>query len=307
MVDLDPKMKILDIIELYPQTEDVFNKYSGGQEFDKNSSVESFCIDNSIPFFTFWKELTLKTKENRCEEDIVQSDNSIIPLQEEENNEKSSKVNVNECWKIARNDLRGYWGRAAWMTFIMGLYTCFWLIVLIFIYTYKLHFIFGLLCSIIITIHLIGISYKYQILFLEHHCNRKVSLSMKTLLVGYTGYNIRDFLTRILTTLLLQGLYVYLWYLLLIVPGIMKAMSYALTPYILREYPELSGNRAIELSMAMMQGHKMKMFTLCLKFIVCYILGFFTFGITDFWLIPSFYATMANFYEQVKSEYRARM
>lgn len=305
MVDLDPKMKILDIIELYPQTEDVFNKYSGGQDFDKNSSVESFCIDNSIPFFTFWKELTLKTKENRCEEDIVQSDNSIIPLQEEENNEKSSKVNVNECWKIARNDLRGYWGRAAWLTFIMGLYACFWLIVLIF--TYKLHFIFGLLCSIIIIIHLIGIGYKYQILFLEHHrCNRN-SLSVKMLFTGYIGYISKDFLNRILTTLLLQGLYVYLWTLVLIVPGIIKTLSYALTPYILRDFPELSGNKAIELSMAMMQGHKMKLLTIYLIYIICYISCFFTIVILDNWLIPSFYATMANFYEQVKSEYRARM
>lgn len=301
MVDLDPKMKILDIIELYPQTEDVFNKYSGGQEFDKNSSVESFCIDNSIPFFTFWKELTLKTKENRCEEDIVQSDNSIIPLQEEENNEKSSKVNVNECWKIARNDLRGYWGRAAWLTFIVNLLA----------YSlskgetiaFEYHYIFGFIVLFVTIILRIFYEYRYRVIFLDSHRGHIASLSMS---VFFEGYN-RDFLARILTTMLLQYLYVFLWTLLLIVPGIIKALSYVLTPYILRDYPELSGNKAIELSMAMMQGHKMEWFILVLKYIVCLILGLFTLGIANLWVIPYFTAVMANFYEHVRYEYRTKV
>lgn len=303
MADLDPKMNILDIIESYPQTKDVFNKYSCGQEFDKTLSVESFCIENSIPFFVFWKELTLKTTENRNEEYIIQSEKTIISSAED-TKENISNVDVKECLKIARNYLRGCWGRAAWLTFCLGLYSCCCLIVLIF--AYKLHFIFGILCSFICTIHLIRLSYTYQLLFLEYHRSKRTSLSVKMLFAGYIGYNFRDYLTRILTTLLLQSLYTILWTLCFYIPGIIKIISYALTPYILRDYPELSANKAIELSMAMMQGHKMKLFTLYLIFIICYIFSSFTIVITNYWLVPFFYSTMANFYEQVKNEYNAK-
>ena len=47
---------------------------------------------------------------------------------------------------------------------------------------------------------------------------------------------------------LLMAVYIFLWCLLLIVPGIVKAYSYAMTPYILVDRPELSANEAISLS-----------------------------------------------------------
>ena len=60
----------------------------------------------------------------------------------------------------------------------------------------------------------------------------------------------------------LVGLYQLLWSLLLIVPGIIKTFSYAMTPYILKEYPELAPVDAIHRSRVMMDGHKMKLFLL---------------------------------------------
>ena len=101
----------------------------------------------------------------------------------------------------------------------------------------------------------------------------------------------------------LMGLYTFLWTLCLIVPGVIKSLSYALTPFILVEKPELSANEAIELSMKMMDGKKMDLFILHLSFIGWYLLGLLTFGIGYMWLMPYVYTSVAAFYNDVKAEY----
>ena len=59
-----------------------------------------------------------------------------------------------------------------------------------------------------------------------------------------------------------MGIYTFLWSLLLLVPGIIKSISYSMTYYIMRENPGMSGEQAIQRSMAMMRGHKMQYFLL---------------------------------------------
>ena len=58
-----------------------------------------------------------------------------------------------------------------------------------------------------------------------------------------------------------------LWSLLLVIPGIIKSYSYAMTSFILKDEPEMKNNAAIEKSMAMMENNKMKLFMLDLSFI----------------------------------------
>ena len=103
----------------------------------------------------------------------------------------------------------------------------------------------------------------------------------------------------------LMGIYIFLWMLLLVVPGIIKALAYSLTPYILKDYPELSVNQAINLSVKMMKGHKMRYFLLTLSFIGWGLLGILTLGIGYIWLTPYMYTTTAAFYQDVKNEYIA--
>ena len=105
--------------------------------------------------------------------------------------------------------------------------------------------------------------------------------------------------------MLLMGIYIFLWMLLLVVPGIIKAIAYSLTPYILKDYPELSVNQAINLSVKMMKGHKMRYFLLTLSFIGWGLLGILTLGIGYIWLTPYMYTTTAAFYQDVKNEYIA--
>lgn len=107
--------------------------------------------------------------------------------------------------------------------------------------------------------------------------------------------------------MLLMGVYVFLWSLLLLVPGIIKSCSYAMTPFILTEKPELTAEESIKLSMAMMDGHKMEFFLLCLSFIGWMILGIFTLCIGYLWLIPYMNTTIVAFYEDVKAEYESKM
>ena len=85
---------------------------------------------------------------------------------------------------------------------------------------------------------------------------RGIKLDFARLFDGFKDYG------RILGTMLLTTVYTFLWTLLLVIPGIMKSYSYAMTLFILKDYPELQYNAAIEKSMAMMSGHKMKMFLL---------------------------------------------
>lgn len=107
---------------------------------------------------------------------------------------------------------------------------------------------------------------------------------------------------RILGTKLLQGVYTFLWSLLLFIPGVIKHYSYAMTDYILKEEPEMRNNAAIERSMAMMDGYKMKLFMLDLSFIGWAILCLFTFGIGYFFLQPYIQVSHAAFYNDLKAQ-----
>lgn len=64
----------------------------------------------------------------------------------------------------------------------------------------------------------------------------------------------------------LTSLYLFLWS-LLIIPGIVKGYSYAMTPYIMAEHPELTANEAITRSREIMDGNKWRLFCLMFSFI----------------------------------------
>lgn len=65
----------------------------------------------------------------------------------------------------------------------------------------------------------------------------------------------------------LTGLFIGLWSLLLVIPGIVKTYSYAMTPFILSENPDMPPNEAITASRELMDGHKWDLFCLYLSFI----------------------------------------
>lgn len=115
----------------------------------------------------------------------------------------------------------------------------------------------------------------------------------------FEGYN-KELFSRVLTTTLLYYVYVFLWSLLLLIPGCIKSYSYAMTPYILKDNPEMKNNAAIEESMRMMDGHKLELFLLDLSFIGWAILSILTCGIGFLWLVPYMNMARVNFYEDLK-------
>ncbi len=100
----------------------------------------------------------------------------------------------------------------------------------------------------------------------------------------------------------LTGLFTFLWSLLLVIPGIIKAFSYMLAPYIVLENPQMSVMAAIDESRRLMDGNKWRAFCLGLSFIGWWLLGILTFGLLFFWLVPYQSITMGAFYRAVLRE-----
>lgn len=97
----------------------------------------------------------------------------------------------------------------------------------------------------------------------------------------------------------LRGLYTFLWSLLLIVPGIVKSYSYAMTPFIMADRPEMTASEAINASKAMMDGHKADLFWLDLTFIGWDLLAVLTLNIGHIALNPYKNAARAAFYRDL--------
>ena len=99
---------------------------------------------------------------------------------------------------------------------------------------------------------------------------------------------------------LLQTLYILLWSLLFIIPGIIAAYSYSMTGYILADNPDMTADEAIVRSKQMMDGNRWRLFCLQISFIGWSILSsLLTFGIGDLWLTPYRQAASAVFYREI--------
>lgn len=99
----------------------------------------------------------------------------------------------------------------------------------------------------------------------------------------------------------LRGLYTTLWSLLFIIPGIIASLSYAMTPYIMAENPNLSASEAIAASKEMMNGHKADLFVLRLTFIGWDLLCALTLNIGHIALNPYKNAAETVFYRELTS------
>lgn len=148
----------------------------------------------------------------------------------------------------------------------------------------------------VIAILIIPMGYGVNFVMFLNIC-RGEEVNFSYLKIGYKEFK------RTIGTILLQTLYTMLWTLLLIVPGIVKSMAYAMTPFILHDNPELSYNAAIEKSMEIMQGYKMKFFLISIVYIALAIfLGVVTLGIGTIMITPIFAAVQAKFYQHIQTE-----
>jgi uncharacterized membrane protein len=88
--------------------------------------------------------------------------------------------------------------------------------------------------------------------------------------------------------------------LLLIIPGIIAALSYSMTFFIIADDESIEPMEALKKSKKMMEGYKLKLFYLSIRFFGLALLCILTLGIGFLWLIPYTYVTMAKFYDDIK-------
>lgn len=125
---------------------------------------------------------------------------------------------------------------------------------------------------------------------------RKQSPEFQDIFEGFNNFG------NALVLYLLQVLYVILWSLLLIIPGIIAAIGYSQSFYILSENPDMNASDVLKKSQEMMDGYKWQYFFLGLRFFGWALLCLLTFGIGFLWLIPYINISYARFYMELKEE-----
>lgn len=85
---------------------------------------------------------------------------------------------------------------------------------------------------------------------------------------------------------IVASLFILLWSLLFIIPGIVASYRYALAPYLMAENPSIGIMEAIQRSKELMRGNKGRLFCLQFSFFGWYLLGALTLGIGTLWVAP---------------------
>jgi len=118
--------------------------------------------------------------------------------------------------------------------------------------------------------------------------------------LGY-GFN-RNRYWDIVKAMFWKGLLNFLWYLLLIIPGIIKYYAYSMVPFILADNPNIGSKRAVELSNQMTRGHKFNIFVLDLSFLGWILLGTLACFVGVIFVAPYINATKAELYLALRHE-----
>lgn len=152
---------------------------------------------------------------------------------------------------------------------------------------------------IIIAIIILGIAYRLLLGYSLEIGSRKYFVQLAQFKntngcysFAFDGANYRG----IIGTMLLRDIYNLLWSLLFIIPGIVKAYSYRMVPFILADNPNIGADKAITLSRRMMNGNKFDTFVLDLSFLGWYLLGLLAFVIGIFFVNPYVFTTEAHLY-----------
>ncbi|MDL2228322.1 DUF975 family protein [Bacteroidales bacterium OttesenSCG-928-K03] len=176
----------------------------------------------------------------------------------------------------AKDSLKGMWGTAAIVTLI---------------YSLILNAISATIAGGLIVGGPLTLGYVFFIKSLKFD---KENASIERVFDGF-----KDF-SRSLIAYILIAVYVFLWMLLLIIPGIIMNYAYSMTYFILSEDKEISASDALKKSKQMMMGNKWKLFCLELRFFGWILLCILTLGIGFLWLQPYMEMARLNFYYDLK-------
>ncbi|NLO48840.1 MAG: DUF975 family protein [Clostridiales bacterium] len=146
-----------------------------------------------------------------------------------------------------------------------------------------------LILALSILLQFISVGYLSYTLRLS----RKQPANMNNLGDGFYRYR------AIIGIYFLQTIFVLLWSLLLIVPGIIAAYRYRMAYYIALDREDLGPLQCINESKRLMHGSKLELFILDLSFLGWWLLGMMTFGILLIWKLPYIQVTYAYVYQHL--------
>ena len=112
-----------------------------------------------------------------------------------------------------------------------------------------------------------------------------------------SGLNGNTLSTRIVLSVI-KNLYIFLWSLLFIIPGIVKHYGYMLTEFVAMENPEMSASDCLRKSQELMDGHKKELFVLDLSFIGWHLLCILSCGIGYLFLNPYIIQTRIQYIDE---------
>jgi uncharacterized membrane protein len=184
--------------------------------------------------------------------------------------------------KMARESLKGKWGLA------IGTFVVYALIMGIIQSPARFFPPSGLLSLIIGGPMAVGIA------IFSLSISRNQNAEIGQIFKGFVNFGIA------LGAYLLMVLFVFLWSLLLVVPGIIAALSYSMTFYILADNPSIGAKQALDKSKKMMMGYKWKFFCLLFRFFGWFLLCILTMGVGFLWLMPYINISTAKFYDDIK-------
>ncbi len=196
----------------------------------------------------------------------------------------------------ARNDLKNQWSTAIVMTFII------WAVDIVVSVLLSVWFYIDVMNNPGTTLRVskylmylqpfvtIPMIYGYKVSFLGNL--RGNEFSFETLFSGFKNY------TPVLKTMAMFVANVLLYGLLLIVPGVIKALDYTFVPYLMRDR-KVYMREALWQSEQLMKGHRMRLFKMYLSFMGLILLSLVTLGVAALWVCPYIEATTARFYEDI--------
>ena len=108
---------------------------------------------------------------------------------------------------------------------------------------------------------------------------------------------------KVFLILFLSGLFIFLWSLLLVIPGIIAAFRYSQAILIHYDHPEYSAMRCIRESTLLMKGRKAFLFLLVVSFILWFLLNHLIvtmvrIPLLQIFLAPYYGITLAHFYNR---------
>lgn len=135
----------------------------------------------------------------------------------------------------------------------------------------------------------------YSMYLINNIKDPKNADQMETLFHGF-----KNSLGTAIIAHILKMVFIFLWSLLFIIPGIVKAFAFSMSEYIIADNPDISPTEALDKSQELMKGNKWRLFCLLFSFIGWFILSGLTFGIGLFFLIPYVNTAIANFYVEIR-------